>query len=95
MSNNLKILCFYDGIIINTDNGIAYNGGSYKFLTVTLGMSLNELSRMLCDQLAWNDIGLPHIYMDITDLFSSWTSCGDAPEPSSSWTSCGDTPDNN
>jgi hypothetical protein len=80
ISNNLRMLCFHDGIIVNTDNDIIYNGGSYEFLIVTSDMSLNELSRMLCDQLAWNDIGPPHIYMDITDPSSSWTSCGDIPD---------------
>jgi len=45
MFDNLKILCLHDSIIVNTNNGIIYNGGSHKFLTVTLDMSLNELSK--------------------------------------------------
>jgi hypothetical protein len=49
MSSDFRILCFYDGIIINTDNDITYNGESHEFLTATLDMSLNELYKMLCD----------------------------------------------
>ena len=49
MSCDFRILCFYDGIIINTDNDITYNGESHEFLTATLDMSLNELYKMLCD----------------------------------------------
>jgi hypothetical protein len=49
MSSDFRILCFYDGIIINTDNDITYNGESHEFLTATLNMSLNELYKMLCD----------------------------------------------
>jgi len=54
MFDNLKILCFHSGIIVNTDNGIAYNGGNHEFLTITSHMSLNELSRMLYDRLSCN-----------------------------------------
>jgi hypothetical protein len=54
ISSNLGILCFHDGNIINTDNDIAYNGGSHEFLTATLDMSFNELSRMLYDQFVCN-----------------------------------------
>ena len=59
MSSNFGILWFHDGIIINTDNDITYNGeshefltatlDSHEFLTATLDMSLNELYKMLCD----------------------------------------------
>jgi hypothetical protein len=49
--DNLEILCFHDGIIINTDNGIIYNKGKYEFITATSDMSLNKLSRMLYDRL--------------------------------------------
>jgi len=51
MSVNLGILCFHNGIIVNTDNDITYNEESYEILTATLDISLNELSRILCDQL--------------------------------------------
>jgi hypothetical protein len=54
ISGDLGILCFHGGIIVNTDNGITYNGGSHEFLIVTLDMFLNELSIMLCKQLDWN-----------------------------------------
>jgi hypothetical protein len=54
MSDNLEILCLHSGIIINTDNDITYNEGSYEFITATLNMSLNELSKMLYDRLGWN-----------------------------------------
>jgi hypothetical protein len=47
ISYNLRILCFNCGIIVNTDNDITYNEESHEFLTATLNMSLNELSRML------------------------------------------------
>jgi hypothetical protein len=47
ISYNLRILCFNCSIIVNTDNDITYNEESHEFLTVTLNMSLNELSRML------------------------------------------------
>jgi hypothetical protein len=51
---NIGILCFYDGVIVNTDNGITYNGRSNVFLTSILDMSLNRLSKMLYDRLGWN-----------------------------------------
>jgi len=51
MSYNLEIIYFHGGTIVSTDDGIIYNGGSYEFLTSTLDISLNELSRMLCEQL--------------------------------------------
>jgi hypothetical protein len=54
MSDNLEILCLHSGIIINTDNDITYNRESYEFITATLNMSLNELSKMLYDRLGWN-----------------------------------------
>jgi len=54
MFGNLRILCFHGGIIVNIDNGITYNEGSHEFLTPSLHMSLNELSRMLCNRLGWN-----------------------------------------
>jgi hypothetical protein len=54
MYDNLEILCFHDGIVINTGNGITYNRGIYEFLTVTLNISLKELSRMLYDRPRWN-----------------------------------------
>jgi hypothetical protein len=47
ISYNLRILSFNCGIIVNTDNDITYNEESHEFLTATLNMSLNELSRML------------------------------------------------
>jgi len=46
MSDNLGILCFHGDIVINTGNDITYNGGIYKFLIVTLDMSLKELFRI-------------------------------------------------
>jgi uncharacterized protein (DUF2132 family) len=51
---NLIILCFHGDIIINIDNGITYNGRNQEFLTTILDMSLNELSRILCDRFGWN-----------------------------------------
>jgi hypothetical protein len=51
---NIGILCFYDGVIVNTDNGITYNGRSNVFLTSILDMSLNRLSKILYDWLGWN-----------------------------------------
>jgi hypothetical protein len=54
MSNNLGILCFHGSSIVNTDNDITYNEGSHEFLIATLDMSINELSRILYDQLGWN-----------------------------------------
>jgi hypothetical protein len=50
-SSSFRILYFHGGIIINTDNGITYNGGSHEFLIVTLDMSHNKLFRILCDLL--------------------------------------------
>jgi hypothetical protein len=47
MFDNLKLLCLHGSIIVNTDNDITYNEESHEFLTATLNMSLNELSRML------------------------------------------------
>jgi hypothetical protein len=46
ISSNLGILCFNDSIIVNTDNDITYNGESHEFLTATLDISFNELSRI-------------------------------------------------
>jgi hypothetical protein len=54
MSRSIGILCFYNGIIINTDNDIVYNREINKFLTTTLDMFINKLSRMLCDRFGWN-----------------------------------------
>jgi hypothetical protein len=51
---NSGILCFYDGVIVNNDNGITYNGRSNVFITSILDMSLNRLSKMLYDRLGWN-----------------------------------------
>jgi len=48
------MLCFHGGVIVNIDIGITYNGRSHEFLIATLDISLNELSKMLCDQLDWN-----------------------------------------
>jgi len=48
------MLCFHGGVIVNIDIGIPYNGRSHEFLIATLDISLNELSKMLCDQLDWN-----------------------------------------
>jgi len=45
--SNLGILCFHCSIIVNTDNGITYNGGSHEFLITTLDMSFNELFRII------------------------------------------------
>jgi hypothetical protein len=47
MSSNLGILCFHGSIIVNTDNGITYNGGSHEFLITTLDMSFNKSSRII------------------------------------------------
>jgi len=54
MSDNLEILYFHGGIIVNTNNSITYNWESHEFLTATSNMFLNELSRMLCDRHSWN-----------------------------------------
>ena len=51
MYDNLEVLCFHGGIIVNIDNSITYNRESHEFLNVTSDMSLNELSRMLSDRL--------------------------------------------
>jgi hypothetical protein len=53
-SNNLGVLYFHGDIIVNVVNDITYNGGSHEFLTATSDMSLNDLSRMLCNQLDCN-----------------------------------------
>ena len=49
--DNLGILCFNGSIF---DNCITYNRESHEFLIVTLDISLNKLSKMLCDQFDWN-----------------------------------------
>jgi len=54
MSCNIEILCFYDDIIININNDIVYKREINKFLTTTLDMFINKLSKMLCDQLGCN-----------------------------------------
>lgn len=54
ISSNIEILCFYGGIIVNTNNGITYNGGSNEFLTVILDMSLTEISWLLYKRIGWN-----------------------------------------
>jgi len=54
ISGNLGILYFHGNIIVNTNNGITYNGRSHEFLTIILNMFIYRLSRMLCDRLGWN-----------------------------------------
>ena len=54
ISSNIEILCFYGSIIIDTNNGIIYNGGSNGFLTVILYMSLTEISWLLYKWIGWN-----------------------------------------
>lgn len=49
ISDNWKLLCFFDGIIANIDNDNTCKGENNEFLTILLDMSLNELSRMLCN----------------------------------------------
>jgi hypothetical protein len=51
MYDNLEVLCFHGGIIVNIDNDITYNRESYEFPTDISDMSLNELPRMLRDRL--------------------------------------------
>jgi len=53
-SNNLGVLYFHGGIIVNVVHDITYNGGSHEFLTATSDMSLNDLSKMLGDRLDCN-----------------------------------------
>jgi hypothetical protein len=53
ISGNFGMLCFHGGAIVNINIGITYNGRSHEFLIATL-ISLNELSKMLYDQLDWN-----------------------------------------
>jgi len=53
-SRSIEILCFYDNIIINTNNDIVYKREINRFLTTTLDMFINKLSRMLCDKLNCN-----------------------------------------
>ena len=35
MFDNLEILSFHDGIVVNTENNITYNGGRHEVLVVT------------------------------------------------------------
>jgi hypothetical protein len=51
MSCTIGILSLYGDTIINTENDITYNRGSNESLTTTLDMSLNEISKILYDQL--------------------------------------------
>jgi hypothetical protein len=51
MYDNLEVLCFHGGIIVNIDNDITYNRESHEFPTDISNMSLNELPRMLRDRL--------------------------------------------
>ena len=51
MFDNIELLYFQGSSIVNTNNDIIYNGGSYEFIITTLKMSINKLSRMLCDRL--------------------------------------------
>jgi hypothetical protein len=63
MSCTIGILSLYSDTIINTENDITYNRGSNESLTTTLDMSLNEISKILYDQLGWN---APEIKVEIT-----------------------------
>ena len=62
-SNNLGVLYFHGDIIVNVVNDITYNGGNHEFLIATSDMFLNDLSRMLCDQL---DCNMFEIEVEIT-----------------------------
>jgi len=53
ISCTIRILCFYDDTIANTNNDITYNRGSNEFLIATLDISLNKLFWMLLDRLGW------------------------------------------
>jgi hypothetical protein len=43
----MKLLCYYGGTIISTDNDITYNEGTNEFLSIRLDMSLAELKKLI------------------------------------------------
>jgi len=59
---------------------LAEDGITYRRRVEDIGPSTS----VPCPSTSWDDIGLPHTYMDITDSSSSWTSWGNVPNPSTS-----------
>jgi len=56
---------------------LAEDGITYRRSVEDIGPSTS----VPCPSTSWDDIGLPHTYMDITDSSSSW---GNVPNPSTS-----------
>lgn len=51
MSHSMRLLCYYSGTIINTDNDITYNRGSNEFFTCRLYMSFFQLKIIIIEAL--------------------------------------------
>lgn len=63
MSFIVRILCYYDGKIINSDNGITHHGGSTELCSLRLDSSFNEFKNLACQGVGWN---LSKFDVDIT-----------------------------
>jgi hypothetical protein len=63
MSYSIGLLCFYNGIIINIDNGYYLQWRNNKFLTTSLDMSLTEVKRCICGRIL---LSLGEIKVNIT-----------------------------
>ena len=65
ISNNIFMLCYYDGNIVpEVNSSITYNDGSILLLTSNLDMSYVELKEIIFHGLGWN-------YNDI-DIEINW-----------------------
>jgi len=78
-------------IVANTTLNLCHGGlqevEKVKCIEVTLTKDMIAYRGSVRDagpSTRWNDIAPSHTCMDITDLSSSWTSWGDAPDPSMS-----------
>jgi hypothetical protein len=59
----MGLLCYYGGTIIDTNNGITYEGGSNEFFSLRLDSLFGELKNLVYECFGWN---LSKIKVDIT-----------------------------
>ena len=58
-----RILCYYDGKIINSDNDTTHHRESTKLCSLRLDSSMNEFKNLVCQGVGWN---LSKFDVDIT-----------------------------
>ena len=59
----MGFLCYYGGTIIDTNNGITYEGISNEFFSLRLDSLFDELENLVYEGIGWN---LFKIEVDIT-----------------------------